>query len=263
MTTTATVTTQQIRDPWIVRPKPNPSATLRMFCFPYAGLGTSVFRTWPAAFPPHVELVLMQPPGREGRWGEKPFQNAADLAAAATQAVLPHLSMPFVFFGHSLGAMVAFEVSRRLRAAGRPLPRRLFASGHRGPQLPHLHPLLHGLPDKEFIDRICREYGGIPQAVLDNADLVELMLPCLRADFTVFETYRYVDEAPLPFPITAFGGTRDRRITEQEIGGWRQQTAAGFRQEMFDGDHFFLQKRRDQLLASIIRDLDTTAAPNG
>lgn len=254
--TTATPTAQQTRDPWIVRPKPNPAASLRMFCFPYAGLGTSVFRTWPAAFPPHVELVLMQPPGREGRWSEKAFQNAGDLAAAATQAIVPLLTMPFVFFGHSLGAMTSFEVARRLRRAGQPMPQRLFASAHRAPQLPHPHPILHGLPDKEFIDQICKQYGGIPQAVLDNPDLVELMLPCLRADFTVFETYTYVDDAPLPCPITAFGGTRDRRITEREIGEWRQQTDNDFRIEMFDGDHFFLQERREDLLASILRDLN-------
>ena len=228
-----------------------------MFCFPYAGLGTSVFRAWPAAFPPQVELVLMQPPGREGRFSEKAFQSAADLADSATQAILPHLTMPFVFFGHSLGAMTSFEVARRLRKAGRPLPFRMFASAHRAPHLPHPHPIIHGLPDQAFIDQMCSQYGGIPQAVLDNPDLVELMLPCLRADFTVFETYRYDEEAPLPIPLTAFGGTRDRRITEHEISGWRQQTANEFRYEMFDGDHFFLQDRREQLIDSIMRDLRT------
>jgi len=104
-------------------------------------------------------------------------------------------------------------------------------------------------------DAITSQYGGIPQAVLDNPDLVELMLPCLRADFTVFETYRYVDEAPLACPITAFGGARDRRITEHEISEWRRQTTDDFRYEMFDGDHFFLQDKRDQLLASVMREL--------
>jgi len=253
----ASPTAQQARDSWIVRPRPNPVATLRLFCFPYAGLGTSVFRTWPAAFPSHVELMLMQPPGREARWGEKPFRTADGLADAATQAILPYLTMPFVFFGHSLGALVSFEVARRLRRAGQPMPLRMFASAHRAPHLPHPHPLLHGLPDKDFIDQIRRQYGGIPQPVLDNPDLVELMLPCLRADFTVFETYRYTEQAPLGCPITAFGGVRDRRITEREIGDWRQQTTGGFRHEMFDGDHFFLQGRRDDLIASILGDLST------
>jgi surfactin synthase thioesterase subunit len=248
-------TMRRTGDPWIVRPRPNPAATLRLFCFPYAGLGTSVFRAWPPAFPSHVELVLMQPPGREARWSEKAFENAGDLAASATQALLPHLTVPFVFFGHSLGALISFEVARQLRREGQAQPLRLFASAHRAPQLPHPHPILHALPDKDFIDQMCHQYGGIPQAVLDNPDLVELMLPCLRADFTVFETYRHVDEAPLGCPITAFGGTRDRRITEREISEWRQQSGPDFRFEMFDGDHFFVQDRRDQLLASIMRDV--------
>ena len=248
-------TVQPTRDPWIVRPKANPAASLRMFCFPYAGLGTSVFRTWPASYPSSVELVFMLPPGREGRFTEKAFRQAGDLAAAATEAILPYLTVPYVFFGHSLGAMTSFEVARRLRRAGQPLPLRLFASAHRAPHLPHPHPIIHGLADKEFIDQICRLYGGIPQVVLDNPDLVEMMLPCLRADFTVFETYGYVDEAPLPCPITAFGGARDRRISEREIGEWRQHTDGDFRYEMFDGDHFFLQDRREQLIDSIMRDL--------
>ena len=251
--TTATV--KKTGDPWIVRPRPNPEAAVRLFCFPYAGLGTSVFRAWPPVFPAHVDVVLMQPPGREARWSEKPFQQATDLAASAAKALQPYLNMPFMFFGHSLGAMTSFEVARQLRSAGQPQPLRLFASAHRAPHLPHPHPNLHGLPDREFIDQMCQQYGGIPQAVLDNPDLVELMLPCLRADFTVFETYRYKEEAPLACPITAFGGTRDRRITEREIGEWRQQTSADFRYEMFDGDHFFLQDKREQLLASVMRDL--------
>jgi surfactin synthase thioesterase subunit len=132
----------------------------------------------------------------------------------------------------------------------------LFAFALRAPQLPHPHPLLHRLPDGEFIDQLCDQYGGIPQALLDNPDLLKLMLPCLRVDCTVCETYRYVDEAPLACPITAVGGTRDRRITEREIGDWRYQTTEDFRCEMFDGDHFFLQNGRDQLLASVMRDLN-------
>ena len=252
--TSATV--KRMGDPWIVRPRPSPAATIRLFCFPYAGLGTSVFRNWPPLFPPHVEVVLVQPPGREARWGEQAFRQAGDLAASATQALLPLLTMPFMFFGHSLGAMTGFEVIRQLRRGGHPQPLRLFASALRAPQLPYPHPLLHRLPDAEFVDQVCDQYGGIPQALLDNPDLLKLVLPCLRADFTVFETYRYVDEAPLACPITAFGGTRDRRITEREIGEWRHQTTEDFRYEMFDGDHFFLKNGRDQLLASVMRDLN-------
>jgi surfactin synthase thioesterase subunit len=242
-------------DPWIVRPRPNPAASLRLFCFPYAGLGASVFRPWQALFPPSIELVPMQPPGREGRFSEKAFLDLSSLADAASTAMLPLLDMPFAFFGHSLGALVSFEVARRLRRQGQPLPLHLFASAHRAPQLPNPHPELRGLGDREFIDQVCRQYGGIPQAVLDAPELVELMLPCMRADFSVFETYRYVDDAPLPCSITAFGGTRDRRVSESEVAAWRQQTAGQFRFQMFDGGHFFIQDRRDDFMNALKRDL--------
>jgi len=241
--------------PWIVRPRPNPAATLRLFCFPYAGLGASLYRSWPPVFPPAIDVVLMQPPGREGRWSDKPFQSLEAVVPSAVASMLPLLDLPFVFYGHSLGALTAFEVARYLRRHRHPQPMHLFASAHRAPQLPNPHPEIRTLPDKEFIDQICTQYGGIPQAVLDNPDLVELMLPCLRADFTVFETYAYAEDAPLGCGITAFGGTRDKRVSEAEVSAWRAQTTGEFRFQMFDGNHFFLQDRRDDVLAGIKRDL--------
>jgi surfactin synthase thioesterase subunit len=243
------------KDPWIVRPRPNPAASLRLFCFPYAGVGSSVFRAWQTQFPASIELVLTQPPGREGRWSEKPFQDLPPLADAATQALLPYLDIPFVFFGHSLGALVSFEIARRLRRQGRPLPTHFFASAHRAPQLPNPHPDMRGLGDREFVDQVCREYGGIPQAVLDAPELVELMLPCMRADFSVFETYRYAEEPPLACSITAFGGTRDRRVSEPEVAAWREQTAGDFRMQMFEGGHFFFQDRLAEFLSIVKREL--------
>ena len=247
-------------DPWIVRPRANSAPALRIFCFPYAGLGASVFRSWPAVFPASTELVLMQPPGREGRWGVKPFVDMPSLADSATEAILPHLNVPFAFFGHSLGALESFEIARRLRQRNQPQPIHMFTSAHRAPQLPNPHPEIHGLADREFVDQICQQYGGIPQAVLDNPDLVELMLPCLRADFNVFEGYVYTDEAPLDCPITAFGGTRDRRVSEPEVRAWGAQTTKTFRQQMFEGEHFFLNDQRDTLIASILKDLTAAAA---
>jgi medium-chain acyl-[acyl-carrier-protein] hydrolase len=243
------------KDAWIVRPRPNPSASARLFCFPYAGVGVSAYRLWPAAFPAGVELVLMQPPGRESRWGEKAFQDISAIADSATSAIAPYLTTPFAFFGHSLGAMVSFEVARRLRRNGGPQPSHLFVSAHRAPQLPNPHPELRALANRDFIDQICGQYGGIPQAVLDAPELVELMLPCLRADFTVFETYRYAEEAPLSCSMTALGGTNDRRVSEPEVAAWRKQTTGNFRYQIFDGGHFFIQDRRDDVLKGITQDL--------
>jgi medium-chain acyl-[acyl-carrier-protein] hydrolase len=243
-------------EPWIVRPRPNPGAAIRMFCFPYAGVGVSVYRTWPAALASSIEFVAMQPPGREGRWGEKPFQRLDALVASAADALLPHLTTPFVFFGHSLGALVGFEVARKLRRDGRPQPLHLFASAHRAPHLPNPHPEIRMLSDADFVDQLCKRYGGIPQTVLDNPDLLELMLPCLRADFSVFETYTYSEEPPLACRITAYGGTRDRRVSEPEVRAWERQTTGGFRCEMFSGEHFFIQDGRDAVLASIMSDIE-------
>jgi medium-chain acyl-[acyl-carrier-protein] hydrolase len=242
---------------WVLKPRPNPAATLRAFLFPYAGLGPSVFRSWVTEFPGNIEVCLMQPPGREGRWAEKPFVAVDALASAAAEALMPHLTIPFVCFGHSLGALVSFEAVRRLRRRGAPMPLHLFISAHRAPQLPNPHPSMRALDDAEFVEQICRHYGGIPQAVLDSPDLMELMLPCLRADLTAYETYEYTTDDPLVCPITAFGGREDRRVSEAEIRGWREQTRENFNLQMFDGGHFFLQTDRDGLLAAIRRDLGT------
>jgi surfactin synthase thioesterase subunit len=248
---------------WILTPKPDPAASLRAFCFPYAGLGPSVFRSWTSEFPAHVEVCLMQPPGRESRWTEKPLLSVDAMAKAAAAALIPHLTKPFVFFGHSLGALVSFEVARELRRRQAPSPLHLFVSAHRAPQLPNPHPALRGLPDGDFVDAINRHYGGISQAVLDHPDLMALMLPCLRADITAFETYEHRDEPPLPCPIAAFGGRTDLRVSESEVEAWRVQTSDTFSLRMFEGGHFFLQTKRNDLLAAIHRELGALSSVPG
>jgi medium-chain acyl-[acyl-carrier-protein] hydrolase len=260
MTSGRTMTRDGVHSKWILQPRPNPSAVLRLFCFPYAGVGSSVFRTWVGEFDPMVELCFMQPPGREGRFAEPPMASAHALARSAADAMAPYLDSPFAFFGHSLGALTAFEVARELRRRHQPLPLHLFASAHRTPDVPNPHPALRQLPDERFIEEIARNYGGIPQQILDSRDLLALMLPCLRADFTAFETYQHAPEPPLPCPITAFGGRADRRVREFELTGWNAHTSKAFRLEMFDGNHFFVQSAKDALLTSIRRDLTAAIA---
>ena len=240
---------------WVLSPRPNPQATMRLVCFPYAGVGPSIYRPWLTALPAHIEARVIQLPGREGRWREPALTSLTEIADRVAQALVPHLQTPFAFYGHSLGALISFEVTRRLRASGGPLPRHLFLGAHRGAQVPNPHPPIRHFTDEAFIAETRKRYDGIPQAVLDNPELLELMLPCLRADFSAFETYEYRVEAPLDVPISAFGGDQDGYVRTHEIAGWREQTTGRFRMRVIPGNHFFMQTGRDQVIAAIADDL--------
>ena len=240
---------------WVLSPRPNPQAAIRLVCFPYAGVGPSVYRPWLTALPGHIEARFVQLPGRESRWREPALTNIPEIADRVARALAPHLDAPFAFYGHSLGALLSFEVARRLRAAGGPMPRHLFLGAHRGAQLPNPHPPIRHLSDDAFVAETRKRYDGIPQAVLDNPELLELMLPCLRADFTAFETYEYRAEAPLDVPMSAFGGDLDGYVRTHEVAGWREQTTARFRMRVIPGNHFFLQTARDQVIAALVDDL--------
>jgi len=247
---------------WVLSPRPNPQATLRLFCFPYAGVGPSLYRPWLAALPGHIEVKLIQLPGREGRWREPALTSLSQIADQVSRALVPHLQAPFAFYGHSLGALVSFEVTRQLRAAGHPMPQQLFLGAHRGPQLPNPHSAIGHLGDEAFIEQVRKRYDGIPQAVLDNPELLELMLPCLRADFTAFETYEYRAQPPLECAISAFGGDQDGYVRTHEVAGWREQTTGRFRMRVVPGNHFFMQTGREQVIGALVDDLSAPhAAP--
>lgn len=239
---------------WTLTPRPNPAARLRLFCFPYAGGGASIFNTWPRGLPAEVEVVGVQPPGREGRLVEPPIADLHELADALHRELAPHFDRPFALFGHSNGGLMAFELIRRLRRAGGPMPKLLIASGRPAPQLPLDDAPIHALPRGEFIAAL-RRFKGTPDEILQNAEIMELLEPLLRADFALGETYRYDPEPPLDLPITAFGGHRDDEVTPGQVEAWREQTAAGFRMQMFPGDHFFVNGDRDMVLHAITREL--------
>lgn len=240
---------------WIVRLRPRPNARLRLFCFPYAGSGASVFRGWGQALPPEIECCPVQPPGREGRLGEAPYRRVSELAEAAAAGLQPHLDKPFAFFGHSLGALVCFELARRLRREQGLLPLHLFVSACRAPQRPDPHPALHALPDARFIEAVRERYDAIPAEVVGHAELLELLLPTLKADFEAFETYRHASDAPLDCPVSCFGGVDDRFATRDELSDWREQTESFFRIKLFPGGHFYLQAFEAELLAELTADL--------
>jgi medium-chain acyl-[acyl-carrier-protein] hydrolase len=238
---------------WIVRPQPNPATTLRLFCFPYAGGGTTVFQSWAKQLSAHIEVCAVQLNGRGARFRETPFTRLRPLVQAAAQGLAPHFDKPFAFFGHSMGALIAFELTRLLRREGLPLPLRLFVSGCKAPHLPP-HAPMYDLPEPELIAELKR-LNGTPREVFENPDLLKMVLPLIRADFAVCQTYRYADEPPLPLPLTAFGSLLDAESTHDDISQWRRHTSSTFSQWMLPGDHFFIHTCLPQLLTIVAQEL--------
>jgi medium-chain acyl-[acyl-carrier-protein] hydrolase len=238
-------------NPWITIPNPNPAAKLRLFCFPYAGGGASTFRSW--AFneiTPTIEVCPIELPGRGLRMKEEPFTRMLPLVQAIAPSLLPYCDKPFAFFGHSMGGLISFELARLLRRDYGCNPSHLFISGRRAPQVPDPSPPIHTLPNSEFLEEL-RRLNGTPEAVLQNEELMQLLLPTLRADFAVLETYAYTPEPPLGCPITAFGGLQDQEVCCELLEAWREQTHAAFSRQMFPGDHFFLHTAQSLLLQSL------------
>jgi surfactin synthase thioesterase subunit len=203
---------------------------------------------------PDIELCPVQLPGREDRFSEPSFTRLEALVAELAQALAPYMETPFAFYGHSLGALVSFELTRTLRRQQRPLPIHLFVSGCVAPQLPATEPPIHQLPDEDFIQAL-RGLNGTPDAILQNAELMRVLLPLLRADFALYETYTYLPEEPLGLPISAYGGLEDSRAPRESVEAWRAQTAGKFVVRMYPGDHFFLHTKRNILLRGLRQDL--------
>src|SRR5262249_19831262 len=178
---------------------------------------------------------------------------------AVATALLPPLGRPFAFFGHSMGALVSFELAQSLRRSHGLQPVCMFVSGRPAPHLPDREPAAHALPEPEFVERL-RKMGGTPEEVLEHAELRELILPILRADFAVCETYTYDPADPLDCPISAFGGLEDPDVSRDDLDAWREHTRCSFQRRMFPGNHFFIHAAQQLVLHRVARDLaDVTA----
>lgn len=242
---------------WLARYLRRPSARLRLFCLPFAGSGATVYANWAESLPDTIELCPIQLPGRETRFRENAHDRLTPLVQELEQALRPYLDKPFAFFGHSLGALIAFELTRRLRRFAAPLPVHLFVSARRAPHLPDPDSALHQLPDDAFVDGLQRRYNAIPDVILQDPEYLQLFLPTLRADFAVVETYAYHEEPALDCPITGFCGREDSRATPEAMAGWQSHTRAAFHLETFPGGHFYLQSAR----AHLLHVLASSAAP--
>lgn len=238
-----------------LRVRDRPSARQRIFCLPYAGAGASIFNEWAALLPRTIHVLPIQLPGREDRLSEAPYTSIAPLVRDLADVVEPLLEKPFALFGHSLGGTIAFELARELRRRDWRLPVRLFVSGCRPPHKPVVAPIAR-LSGDQFLAAVQERYRGIPDEVSRSREWLDLVLPILRADLTIIETYRCADEAPLACPISAFGGAEDRVVRWSELMEWRQHTAGPFDASVLPGGHFFLKESRAALLRAIAGRLD-------
>lgn len=246
-----------------LRSRPNPQARLRLFCFPSAGSGASLLHSWFKDMPLDYEVSALQPPGREDRHLEPAFRRMAPLVTMAADDLEPLLDLPYALFGHSLGALTAFEVARELRRRGLPAPVRLFVSSRIAPQLASQLSSIHHRPESEFIEQLGLRYGPIPPLILADPELMALFLPALRSDIEVLETYTYRPEDPLDMAVSVLSGANDPMVDEAGLHAWAGQTSSTTTVRIFAGDHFFPKTAREGLLNAISTDLAESAGLSG
>ncbi|MGW3683451.1 thioesterase II family protein [Streptomyces prasinus] len=226
-------------------------------CFPHAGGSAAMFQNW-QRYTSALKITAVQLPGREVRLGERPFLEMTALVDALAPALAPLTGRPYAFYGHSMGALVAFEVLRRFRQLELPLPSALFVSGRDAPQYADQEQV-HHLPDAELLARLRAWEGMEPQDLSTYEELVTLMLPTIRADLTLAETYRYVPGPPLPMPVRVLRGRRDLLMRDGDAG-WARQTSADCSVHEFDGGHFFVQDHERSVVTHIGAALGVSAA---
>jgi medium-chain acyl-[acyl-carrier-protein] hydrolase len=234
--------------------KTKPNSKLRLFCFPYAGGGSAFYHRWTASLPEDVQICPVPLPGRENRLKEQPFTNMEALVTSIACSLQPYLDRPFALFGHSMGAMICFELAQYLGQNFQLTPSKLLVSGCRAPHIPFPDLLTYHLPTAEFLKEL-RRLGGTPQEVLNNTELMELLMPTLRADFQSIETYSYQKYPPLSCPITVFGGSKDLQVKHHLLQAWEQHTTAEFKLNMLSGDHFFIHSHQHELLRLLTQEL--------
>jgi surfactin synthase thioesterase subunit/glycosyltransferase involved in cell wall biosynthesis len=244
---------------WFPVVEPLKSGELRLFCFPNAGGGTLIYRSWRDRLSGVASLVPACLPGREHRVHEPPIENMAELVAALQHELGPYLDMPFGFFGHSMGAAIAFELTRALRRAGAPLPRVLIASAARAPQFranwtPPPEPT-----DDGFVEQL-RRLEGVRREVLDDPEAMRILMPVLKADTRLFRRYSYTHEPPLDVPIRAYAGRTDPNVALEHVEAWREQTTADFSFRQYDGGHFYVQSHREMFLSALTEDIEQASA---
>jgi medium-chain acyl-[acyl-carrier-protein] hydrolase len=227
---------------------------MRLFCFGYAGGNAFTFLSWQAALDPAIEVCAVQLPGRGTRIAEAAMSSMPALLRALAPVIAEHGDLPYAFFGHSVGALIGFELARYLQIHGVTGPMHLFMSGCQAPQHRSPSRQLHTLPDAALIEAL-RDYNGTPPGVLESQELMALLLPAIRVDFAIAESYRYRPGPLLRIPISVFSGTQDDNKGPGQIDGWKSETTGACEIYTFEGGHFFVTTRRDDVLKQLNAEL--------
>lgn len=242
---------------WLVRGH-CPERRLRLFCFSYAGGDAAAFHPWQADLAPEVQVCAVRLPGRGSRFCEAPYTSLAALVPVIAAEVTADRSTPFWFLGHSMGALLAFEVARYLAARDLPQPVGLIVSGCEAPGQRRPERLRADLDDDALIE-VLGEFNGVPAEVLQHRELMKMLLPTVRADLTMVETYAYASGARLGMPIEVLAGTADPHVDSGAIVGWADETTGACSVHWFNGDHFFINSERDAVIRHVRRRLLPTA----
>jgi len=238
------------------------ACTVRLFCIPYAGGGANVFADWHKALPDYVEVCLITLPGREERLRELPYTRMPLMIKALWRGIHELLDMPCVFFGHSMGALIAFELAHYAQQKEIDVPSHLVVGGHRAPHLPSREGPMHALSEESFIDKL-REYSGTPELLLTHPDFQKIYMPLLRADFAVCETYQYQSRGALNCPITVLSGNADPDTNAFEVASWKDHTVSTLKQKEFKGNHFFIHDSHKQVLSSVEKCIKSVVKQTG
>jgi len=241
---------------WFVHDQNTKPENVRLFVFPHGGGSPSQYREWQTFLGEDCKVYIASLPGRGARFLEDPIADMEILIASLSEAILPLLGPYNVFFGHSLGSAVAYELAKVLESDHAKKLQKLIVSAKNAPHIPSDAPQLHQLPDTEFIDSL-RQYGGTPDEILSNSELMELQLPMLRADFALSESYFCQEIAKLKCPITVFSGDEDRFTTQEGLRQWEQYSTPAFNREEFGGGHFYFLNALPDFFNSLKREIST------
>ncbi|NOJ96169.1 thioesterase [Corallococcus sp. CA049B] len=242
-----------VLDRWFPSRKPLPEPRLRLFCLPFAGGSAAIYQPWSMALPTGVELCAVQLPGRERRLMEPAMKSLPALMDVLMPALTPLMDRPFALFGYSMGARIGLEVARTLKRQGGPKPLGFIAAAAPPPSHNDREPI-HTLDDPGFIAKL-REYDGTPEEVLQHKELLELILPTLRADFALAWSENGKDTAPLDIPLSVYAGKGDKHVGLDTMEHWREESTADVRIRHFEGGHFFIRTHGPPVLAAVREDL--------